>query len=147
MSELRLIDATYQDKNLRLWLDTNNENGVVRIPEFVVEKCIGRPTIDPETLPIVQELREKLARYEQAEQEGRLVELPCKVGVYAWVLIDDGLYETRVHGISVSARGDDVILHFGGYPVKNAWGSEIGKTVFLTRKEAEAALKERENDG
>ncbi len=27
------------------------------------------PTIDPETLPIVQELREKLERYEQAERK------------------------------------------------------------------------------
>lgn len=30
------------------------------------------PTINPEDLTIVKELREKLARYEQAEKEGRL---------------------------------------------------------------------------
>ena len=34
------------------------------------------PTIDLETLPVVKELREKLARYEQIEAEGRLKILP-----------------------------------------------------------------------
>lgn len=33
-------------------------------------------TIDPESLPVVKELREKLARYEQLEAEGRLKILP-----------------------------------------------------------------------
>ena len=29
----------------------------------------------------------------------------------------------------ISNSGKDVILHFGGYPITTAWGSEIGKTI------------------
>ncbi len=68
MSEQRLIDASYQDKNLKWWLETNSENGVVSIPDFVVETCLDQPTIDPETLPIVKELRAKLAEEQQKRQ-------------------------------------------------------------------------------
>ena len=78
------------------------------------------------------------------------VVLPCKVGDTLWLTYDDGTDEgvckVRVQGISVSVTGDDVVLHFGGYPAINAWGSEIGKTVFLTREEAEKALEGREDN-
>lgn len=176
MNEMRLIDANKVESS-EVFCGTSDFAKDCRLSVDML--MLAQPSIDPETLPIVKELREeletvkqdgescmksifkqsemymeikkeatelreKLARYEQAEKDGRLIELPCKVGDDAWVLFDGGLYETRVKGISVSARGKDVILHFGGYPVKNAWGSEIGKTVFLTREEAEAALKERE---
>ncbi len=40
------------------------------------EHCNYQPT-DEE---IIQQLKDKLSRYEQAEEEGRLVVLPCKVG-------------------------------------------------------------------
>lgn len=77
----------------------------------------------------------------QAEKDGRLVVPPCKVGDKVFVTLDYDVMVTRVQGISVSASGSDTILHFGGYPIINAWGSEIGKTVYLTREEAEAALE------
>lgn len=80
----------------------------------------------------------------QAEKDGRLVVLPCKVGDTVWVVFDDStrkaIYQTRVQGISITTRST-AILNFGGYPVQYAWVSEVGKTVFLTREEAEAALK------
>lgn len=34
------------------------------------------PTVDPESIPIVKELRDKLVRYEQLEAEGRIKILP-----------------------------------------------------------------------
>ncbi len=92
-----------------------------------------------------------LDRYRKAESEGRLIVLPCKVGDTVWFAgwHDDYqreiLKELRVQGISLSPNADGIILHFGGYPVFNATDSEIGKTIFLTREEAEAALKEAHN--
>lgn len=74
----------------------------------------------------------------QAEKEGRLVVLPCKVGDHVWA---DGR--------------EAIVVWFFGYKTErylhaqfldNAEHTdipfyEIGKTAFLTREEAEAALK------
>ena len=74
----------------------------------------------------------------QAEQDGRLVVLPCKVGDHVWA---DGR--------------EAIVVWFFGYKTErylhaqfldNAEYTDIpfyefGKTVFLTREEAEAALK------
>lgn len=74
----------------------------------------------------------------QAEQDGRLVVLPCKVGDHAWA---DGR--------------EAIVVWFFGYKTERYLHAqfldnaeytdipfyEIGKTVFLTREEAEAALK------
>lgn len=79
----------------------------------------------------------------EAKQEGLLVKLPCKVGTKVWLLFDGATHEIRVQGISVSYSGAP-ILHFGGYPAKYAFGSEIGSTIFLTYEEAESALREME---
>ena len=76
-----------------------------------------------------------------AEAEGRLVVLPCKVGDTVYMPYKGRVHKLRVQGISVSISGNDVILHFGDYPVANVWGSEVGRTVFLTKEEAEQALK------
>ena len=79
----------------------------------------------------------------QAEQDGRLVVLPCKVGDHVWA---DGR--------------EAIVVWFFGYKTErylhaqffdNAEHTdipfyEIGKTVFLTREEADAALKGGESD-
>ena len=78
----------------------------------------------------------------QAEQDGRLVVLPCKVGdsIYIPDLEKKIPVKVRVQGISISVSGR-TILHFGGYPVECSWGDGCGKDWFFTREEAEAALK------
>ena len=94
---------------------------------------------------------EKLKEYETAEEEGRLVVLPCKVGqdlfgIYNRTIIDgyaDGylLEKTSVHSDA------DHWIWLQDKNSKNYWKvsfDEIGKTVFLTREEAEKALKEME---
>lgn len=77
----------------------------------------------------------------RAEKDGRLVVLPCKVGDTVYMLDSVNIpVPLRVQGISIT-YSSKTILHFGGYPIKNAWGDDVGKTVFLTREEAEAALE------
>lgn len=106
------------------------------------------PTIDPETLPIVQELREKLERYETAEQEGRLVEFSCEIGTYVFSIRYDTkqVYECKVVGFTISEYGTTMkmfIFEDDRFTITPDY--EYGKTVFLTREEAEAALKERDS--
>ena len=82
-----------------------------------------------------------LEKFTNAEQDGRLVVLPCKVGdsIYIPDLEKKIPVKVRVQGISISVSGR-TILHFGGYPVECAWGDGCGKDWFLNRDEAEAAL-------
>lgn len=85
----------------------------------------------------------------EAERAGRLVALPCKVGdtVYIPNITNCSrvAVAVRVQGISISVSGR-TILRFGGYPFESAWGDGCGRDWFLTREEAEAALR-KENKG
>lgn len=79
----------------------------------------------------------------QAEKDGRLVVLPAKPDeiVYRWKKGDDvpGLF--RLDGVTVN--GDREIIY--QTPCGETFApDDFGKTVFLTYKEAEAALKKRE---
>lgn len=93
-----------------------------------------------EQIPEYIEALKLAVRLLQADADGRLVVLPCKVGDTVWFIYGSKIYKMRVQGISVT-QSRYIILHFEGYPVANIWGDEIGKTVFLTREEAEAALE------
>lgn len=89
----------------------------------------------------------------KAEREGRLMVLPCKVSQTVYFILEDlpsfypetdGWYisesevsEVCTRGFSVDPIDKDEKVLF--YPY-----SDIGKTVFLTREEAEAALKKKE---
>lgn len=74
----------------------------------------------------------------QAEQDGRLVVLPCKAGDHVWVDEREAVvenffgYETERY---LHAQFYDNMQYID-IPF-----AEIGKTVFLTREEAEVALK------
>ena len=83
-----------------------------------------------------------------ADHDGRLVVLPCKVGdsVYIPDLDKKIPVKVRVQGISISVSGR-TILHFGGYPVECAWGDGCVKDWFLTREESEAALAPKGGEG
>ena len=98
----------------------------------------------------------KLAEYETAEDEGRLVVLPCKVGdvVYA---IEDKYYEYLYHkgiqkGHVCRFEYDKewfAWIHIDGCnkDLQIAYKtSNFNQTVFLTREEAEKALREMEKD-
>ena len=98
-----------------------------------------------------QDIIDKLAKYEIADKEGRLVVLPCKsgkdlFGIYNGTIVEgyaDGylLEKTSVHSDA------DHWIWLQDKNSKNYWKiafAEIGKTVFLTREEAEKALKEME---
>lgn len=62
MSKQKLIDARKTVKTLKWYLETNEENGVVYIPDFAIKKIINQPTINTETLPIVKELQDEITK-------------------------------------------------------------------------------------
>lgn len=85
----------------------------------------------------------KLAAYEGAEERGLLVRLPCKVGDVVYrIHTKDHVEKHRVIAFHVYASG----LWFWDENGRETPVETIGKTVFLTREEAEAALKGETQD-
>ena len=89
----------------------------------------------------------------EAERAGRLVVLPCKVGNTLWVTGRDNVpreMELEAPDIRAVCTDEDNLCMstcnrkpdgFCAYRLRND-GADIGKTVFLTREEAEKALEE-----
>lgn len=77
----------------------------------------------------------------QADTEGRLAVLPCRLGDTVYDISDGTAYPTRV--LSFSYFGDRWACRtVSSYPDLE----EFGTRIFLTREEAEQALKEAEED-
>ena len=85
-----------------------------------------------------------LRKLAQADREGRCVVLPAKPDqtIYQWRIGDDCPSVSRLDGVQINADGEITYPIWNGYLIPE----DFGKTVFLTRGEAEAALR-REQDG
>ena len=101
----------------------------------------------------------KLCDYEDLEEQGLLVRLPCKVGDMLWynILGYTEPYEIKAFSYGYcdgyieagEEIGDEIIFYcenhtgsiIGSFPM-----SGIGKIVFLTREEAEKKLEELKNE-
>lgn len=102
----------------------------------------------------------KLADYEDLEEQDRLIKLPCKVGDTVYVVtspfnvfddieyeenMKDEVYESYVSSITFYECGEQYRIyakatnHFIGAYFREC---DFGKTVFLTKSEAEAKLAE-----
>ena len=95
----------------------------------------------------------KLAEYETAEEEGRLVVLPCKVGQCVYTnhskirghfKKDKRTHLGRIVFIGLNGEYSFFNVILDELKMIKFEFNEIGKTVFLIREEAEKALKEME---
>lgn len=84
----------------------------------------------------------KLKDYEDLEEQGRLVKLPCKVGDIVYIA-ETVLVEAMCIRIQLDGDRNGIWINAKEYPC-DRWISfkAFGKTVFLTKSEAEAKLKE-----
>ena len=97
-------------------------------------------------------LDDRLRELAEADKDGRLVVLPCKVGGTLWVTGRDNVpreMELEAPDIRAVCTDEDNLCMstcnrkpdgFCAYRLRND-GADIGKTVFLTREEAEKALE------
>lgn len=97
---------------------------------------------------------EKLADYEDLEEQGLLMRLPVKIGDMIW---DNDFGHPVSYKIKAFSYGfcdsyvepnieDEIIFYYESYTRSIAGAfpmSEIGKTVFLTREEAEKKLEDK----
>lgn len=95
---------------------------------------------------------DRLEKLAEADRDGRLVVLPCKPGDTVWVTGRDNVpreMELEAPDIRAVCTDEDNLCMstcnrkpdgFCAYRLRND-GADIGKTVFLTREEAEKALE------
>lgn len=129
-------------------LTKKNDSGGHYYPKCF-EKCNGLGASSKcDNCEIMTSVCEKLGDYEDLEEQGRLVKLPCKVGDTVFYISEKIILEYEVVGFSVDKTGARLI--YGEHHVDendetyscNLSVDRIGKTVFLTKAEAEAKLKE-----
>ena len=127
------------------------------------EKCDGLGASRKcDNCEITTSICEKLGKYEDLEEQGRLIKLPCKVGDTVW---DNDFDRPCAYTITAFSFGEceeyickpvttkEVVFYYensSGSITGSFTESVIGKSVFLNKSEAEAKLKELrggENDG
>ena len=105
----------------------------------------------------VKEYLEELKRYRDLEEQGLLLRLPCKVGDALYYISDGFIEPCTVETIFISDYTDKdgncsymAEIHFDRedcpYVSTEIYFTDIGKTIFLTKDEAEQKLKEMESD-
>ena len=151
-----------------LELSRNNEcfdeEMIKNLQYDIMKEPIGLIALFYRNLWAMADLRERLKEYEDADEQGLLLRLPCKVGDTVWVItspfnvfegieynenLRDECYESFISSVtfyknSVQYRiNAKVTNHFiSAY----YYEQDFGKTIFLTRAEAEQKLKEMESD-
>lgn len=109
---------------------------------------------DWENCETIADVIDKLAYYEDLEEQSRLIKLPCKVGDTVW---DNDCGRPCTYTITAFSFGEceeyicepvttkEVVFYYensSGSITGSFAESEIGKSVFLNKSEAEAKLKE-----
>lgn len=87
----------------------------------------------------------KLAEYEDADEQGLLLRLPCKVGDTMYRAIPKlfrSYVKIVINEINITKNGIYITSDKGV-----SWNvNEIGKTIFFTQEEADQKLKEMDSD-
>lgn len=112
-----------------------------------------------ETIPAEMAVNEtrivlkKLCDYEDLEEQGLLVRLPCKVGaeVFCYFPGDSHYTKCQIKKIEIRPTIFGKICYFAEPVAQRGcsfryFDNEFGKTIFLTREEAVNKLEEMKND-
>ena len=96
----------------------------------------------------IKDMINRLAELEDLEEQGLLVRLPCKVEDSLYCIVNGEIKKLKVHSFGVPAFGitDIEFKYVDGFKIVRFVG-EVGKTVFLTREEAEKKLEEMKTNG
>ena len=95
---------------------------------------------------------DRMRELAEADKDGRVVVLPCRIGATVYILIQDSaIFYPETNGWYIGEDTIDVIAQDGFYlgaveDVDFRPNDAIGETVFLTREEAEKALEAMKDD-
>ena len=103
--------------------------------------------------PFADKILTKLAVYEDLEEQGLLVRLPCKVGteVFCFFPRDSHYTKCQIEKIEIRLTIFGKICYFAEPVAQRGcsfryFDNEFGKTIFLTRAEAEKKLEELKHE-
>lgn len=91
----------------------------------------------------------KLCDYEDLEEQGLLARLPCKVGDIMFRInkgAKNPVIELTVTQIDITTRSYNLEVIDRECGELMCFKSDIGRTIFLTREDAEKKLEEIQND-
>ena len=87
---------------------------------------------------------DRIRELAEADKDGRVVVLPCKVGDTVWRIVRDGEPHITRDEVRDMYFADDMTLCVELVGGRVTFTEKFGKTVFLSREEAEKALREME---
>ena len=124
-------------------------------------RCVGyqngnpiyKTNIDMRCIGAVDKLKNALGKYEDLEEQGLLLRLPFKVGDNVYYISEGFIEPCTVEAIFLADYTDKdgncsymAEIHFDRedcpYVSTEIYFTDIGKTVFLTKEEAEKKLNE-----
>lgn len=153
MERLTLDEAIKYIKEVVCKNRKNKEKNTIVIPNSFISSADCAEKYEQ-----VAKWLKELKSYKEAEEQGLLVRLPCKVGDKVW---DNDFGHPESYEIKAFSYGycdsyvepdieDQIIFYYENYSGSIAGAftmSQLGKTVFLTREEAERKLEEMKKDG
>lgn len=123
------------DIELSSYDDNFDEEMLENLQYDITKEPIGLIALFYRNLWAMADLREKLKEYEDLEEQGLLLRLPCKAGDIVYKIVNQrDNYDDIVYQIVSAAIFELSMI------------DKIGKTVFLTKAEAEQKLKEIQNN-
>ena len=148
MERLTLDEAIKYIKEVVCKNRKNKEKNTIVIPNSFISSADCAEKYEQ-----VAKWLKELKSYKEAEEQGLLVRLPCKVGDKVW---DNDFGHPESYEIKAFSYGycdsyvepdieDQIIFYYENYSGSIAGAfpmSQFGKTVFLTREEAEKKLEE-----
>lgn len=142
------------DEDLSDMSDEEFDEYMAEMLSVEVDSQIGLLALFYRNLWAMADLREKLKEYEDLEEQGRLLKFPCRVG-------DMLYYPDKEFNIIIPVRLTEIVIKFNGLDTSSCQydcssfdecgdvyeeyefdTNDFGKSVFLTKSEAEAKLKE-----
>ena len=106
----------------------------------------GEELLKPKFKPLKMskaEMAKEIRAWRNAEEQGLLVRLPCKVGDSVFIIVGKDISKQKIRKVEISDNG----IIFKTNKQKRTFSiAGVGKTVFLTREEAEKKLEEMKNE-
>lgn len=126
------------------YVPNNEKKGIAGIKVFESEN--KTPLVKVLSGEYLYPAIEKLSTYEDLEEQGLLVRLPCKIGDDLYCIVNGEVKKLKVHSFGVPdfEITDIEFKYVDGFKIVRFVG-ELGKTVFITREEAEKELEEMKN--
>lgn len=133
------------DEDLSDMSDEEFDEYMSEMRSVEMDSQIGLLALFYRNLWVMADLREKLKEYEDLEEQGRLVKLPCKVGDTVYGISMGKIITLTVNEISIFYLKGEKIINVkcqSNDEFRNYVEREFGKTVFLTEPEVKERLKE-----